>query len=89
MKARETTIASLQSTLGQLSKERDAAVKALDVLRVKGSKQRESLEQRCAGLETEMQACQDELGRLDKTKHQVRRMAMAVACCCVHSHTST
>lgn len=72
MKARETTIASLQSSLGQLSKERDAAVKALDVLSVKGRKQRESLEQRCAELETEMQACQDELGRLNKTNHQVR-----------------
>lgn len=72
MKARETTIASLQSTLGQLGKERDAAVKALDVLRVKGSKQREGLEQRCVELETEMQACQNELGQLNKTKHQVR-----------------
>ena len=72
MKARETTIASLQSTLRQLGKERDAAVKALDVLRVKGSKQREGLEQQCVELETEMQACQDELGQLNKTKHQVR-----------------
>lgn len=73
MKSQEATIASLQCSMGQLSKERDTAVKALDVLRVKGSKQRESLEQCRAEQETEMRACKDRLGQLNKTRQQVRQ----------------
>ena len=83
MKTREATIASLQDTMRQLSKEQDAAVKELDALRVKDSKQREGLEQCRTELEVELLACQDKLGRLEATRQQVGQDRLCMHMCMV------
>lgn len=84
MKAQEATIASLQCSMGRLSKERDAVVKELGVLRMKSSKQREGLEQCRAELQVEMRACQDKLGQLNKTQQQVRQEGCECMCACTY-----
>ena len=89
VKAREATNASLQDTIRQLSKERDAAVKKLDGLHAKDSKQRECLEQCRAELEVELRACQDKLGQLKAIQQQVRQDRLCMHMCTCMSVVSS
>lgn len=91
VKAQEATIGSLQDSVRHLNRQRDAAIKELDVLRVKDSKQKEGLEQCRTELEVELRACQDKLGQFKFTQQKVRQDRLCIHMCVhmsVHSISS-